>query len=158
MPSDSSEMIRQATVMADHLAARRSARPIVFLSEQPSVLTAILLRIGRHFSSQGHDIVVVDDPPNVGSRIGGMSGETMGSSRMRLFLIPDIHELDRRILARLLDELHLVARDGFPVGCVATGSPDTPRLVGELRSFAERLIEFRRPSIRKIDSESGGSR
>lgn len=147
MRSDSGEMLRQATVMADRLAARRSARPIVFLSDQPSELTAILLLIGKHFSSQGYDIVIVDDPPNVEARIEGLSGETMGSTGLRLFLIPDIHELDRRILARLLDDLHLVARDGFPVGCIATGSPETPKLVGELRSFAERLIEFRRTSI-----------
>jgi|JI10StandDraft_1071094.scaffolds.fasta_scaffold783853_2 hypothetical protein len=147
MRTDSGEMLRQAAVMADRLAARRSARPIVFLSDQPSGLTAILLRIGMHLSSKGHDIVIVDDPQNVGSRIEGLSSETMGGSRLRLFLIPDIHDLDRRILAKLLDELHLVARDGLPVGCIATGSPETPRLVGDLRSFAERLIEFRRTAI-----------
>ena len=147
MRTDSGEMLRLATVMADRLAARRPARPIIFLSDQPSGLTAILLRIGMHFSTQGHDIVIVDDPKNVGSRIEGLSSETMDSFSLRLFLIPDIHELDRRILARLLDELHLVARDGFPVGCIATGSPETPKLVGDLRSFAERLIEFRRTAI-----------
>ena len=147
MRADSGEMLRQATVMADRLVARRSARPIVFLSDQPSELTAMLLGVGKHFSSQGHDIVIVDDSPNVGFRIEGLSEEAMDGSKLRLLLIPDIHDLDRRILARLLDELHLVAREGFPVGCIATGSPETPKLVGELRSFAERLIEFRRTSI-----------
>lgn len=147
MCADSGEMLKLAKVMVDRLVVRRSARPIVFLSDQPLELTAILLDIGKHFSSQGHDIVIVDDPPNAGSRIEGLSEETMDGSKLRLLLIPEIHELDRRILARLLDQLHLVARESFSVGCIATGSPETPKLVGELRSFAERLIEFRRTSI-----------
>jgi len=141
------EMLTQATVMADRLAARRSARPIVFLSDQPSELMPTLLRIGNHLSSQGHDIVIVHDPPNAGPGIEGLTSEPMGSPSFRLLLIPDIHQLNRRILARLLDDLHLVARDGLPVGCIATGSAETPKLVGELRSFAERLIEFRRTSV-----------
>lgn len=144
MRSGSGEMLRQATVMADRLAAGRSARPIVFLSDQPSELIAILLHIGKHLFSQGHDIAIVDDPRNIGSRIEGMFGEAIDGSKLRLLLIPDIHKLDRSILARLLDDLHLVAREGLPAGCIATGSPETPKLVGELRSFAERLIEFKR--------------
>lgn len=154
---DSRKMLRQATIMADRLAAKRYARPIVFLCDQSSELTAILMRIGRHFASRGHEIAIVDEASNVGSQIEEFSG-TIDCSRLRLMLIPNLHELDRRILAKLLDELHLVARDGFPVGCIATGSPETPKLVGELRSFAERLFEFRRASIRKTDSEAGGGR
>lgn len=147
MQGEFDEMLKQATIMADRLAAKRSARPIVFLGDQPSALMPILLGIGKHFSSRGHDIVMVGNSPNISARIEGFSGETMGSSRLRLLLIPDIHELDRRILAKLLDDLHLVARDGLPAGCIATGSPETPKLVGELRSFAERLVEFRRTSV-----------
>ena len=146
MRIDFGEMLRHSTVMADRLAAGRSARPIVFLNDQPSELKTTLLRIGKHFSSLGHATAIVHRPLNVDRGIECLPGERIESSSLRLWLIPDIHELDRHILARLLDDLHLVARDGLPAGCIATGSPETPKLVGELRSFAERLIEFRRTS------------
>lgn len=118
-----------------------------FLSDQPSDLSVLLLRIGEYFSAQGHDIVIVDDPRNVGCRIEGLSGEAVGGSRLRMLLLQEIHQMDRRILAKLLDELHLTARAGLPVGCIATGHPETLKLVGELRSFSERLIEFRHISV-----------
>lgn len=141
------EMLRLATIMADRLATRRSARPIIFLSDQPSELMPILLRIGEQCYSKGHHIIIVNDHSDVEARIECLSRDRVCESRLRLFLISDIHELDRHILARLLDSLHLAARDCLPTGCIATGSPETPRLVGELRSFAERLIEFRRASV-----------
>ena len=79
MPSDSGEMLRKATVMADRLAAGRYARPIFFLRDQPSELTAILLRIGEQLSARGYSIVIVDDPRDASCRIVGQLGEAISS-------------------------------------------------------------------------------
>lgn len=140
-------MLRQATIMAARLATGRSARSIVFVNERPAELTAILLHIGEDLSSQGHDVEITGDYRQMRLLRADVCVETVGASRTRLLLIPEIHGLGQRMMAALLDDLHSVARDGLPVGAIATGSPATLKMMGDLRSFAERLIEFRRITI-----------
>lgn len=147
MRVDSAEMLRQAIIMATRLAAGRYARPIFFLSDRPPELRSTLLRIWDGLSSLGHDAVIVEEPRTAFAGTEALCVRTTGSSNAHLLLIPEVHELDQRALARMLDGLHLIARDGLTAGCIATGSPETPRIAGGLRSFAERLIEFRRASI-----------
>ena len=147
MREGTDDMLRQATIMAARLATGRSARPIVFVNERPAELTAILLRIGEDLSSQGHHVDITGGYRQMRLLRADACVETVGASRARLLLIPEIHGLGQHMMAALLDDLHSVARDGLPVGAIATGSPATLKMMGDFRSFAERLIEFRRITI-----------
>lgn len=129
--------------MAARMAAGRYARPVIFLSERPSALRAGLLRVGKDLASQGHDILIADDPDDVFAGTQGTFVRAASGSSVHLLLIPEVHGLNQRVLSKVLDALHLVARDGLSAGCLATGSPDTPRILGGLRSFAERLFEYK---------------
>mgnify|MGYP002622223466 CR=1 FL=1 len=139
-------MLRQAEVLAARLASGRSARAIVLVSEHHSRLLAALLEIGNRLSDRGHDVVFMDQPGTAGTKLAAAIraiAEARPTGRATVLLIPVLGDLDGPTLATLLDNLHLAARDGLPLGCIATGAPKVRALLGEKRSFAERLIEFR---------------
>lgn len=139
-------MLRQAEVLATRLASGRSARAIVLVSEHHSRLLAALLEIGDRLSDRGHDVVFIDEPGTAGTKLAAAIGaiaEDRPTGRATVLLIPVLGDLDGPTLATLLDNLHLAARDGLPLGCIATGAPQVRALLGAKRSFAERLIEFR---------------
>ena len=137
------EMLREATIIAARLAAGRAARPIVFISDRPSLLTAPLVGVGEHLSSQGHTVSLVGDDGNLPYSGEALFREAKGTSQVRLLLVPEINELDLGTLAKLLDDLYQAAREGLPIGCLAAGSPATLKMMGDLREFAESLIQFK---------------
>lgn len=66
-----------------------------------------------------------------------------------VFLIDEIQFLERSDLEALIAALHRASQAGLPVTVVGAGLPLLPRLVGEARSYAERLFDFR--SIGSLD-------
>lgn len=139
-------ILRQAEVLAARLASGRSARAIVLVSEDHSRLLAALLEIDDRLSDQGHDVVFIDQPGTAGTKLAtaiGAIAEARPTGRATVLLIPVLGDLDGPTLGTLLDNLHLAARDGLPLGCIATGAPKLRALLGAKRSFTERLIEFR---------------
>lgn len=135
--------------MAERLAAGRSARPIAFIGERSSGLGAISLWIGEQLSNQGHRVVLLDCSKTAPIRIANAldaAGNGSQEAKAVVLLVPQIEVLESRVLAALLDGLHLAARNGDPLGCILVGPPSTLAQLGALRSFTEALIEFRRQS------------
>lgn len=66
-----------------------------------------------------------------------------------VFLMDEVQFLERQDLEALIAALHQATQEGLPVTVVGAGLPLLPRLVGEARSYAERLFDFR--SIGSLD-------
>jgi len=60
-----------------------------------------------------------------------------------LVTIDEIQNLPREHLGALMVALHRVSQEQMPVMAAAAGLPTVPRLVGEARTYAERLFHFR---------------
>lgn len=65
------------------------------------------------------------------------------ANRGVVFLMDEVQFLSREDLEALIAALHRAAQQGFPLTVVGAGLPLLPRLVGEARSYAERLFDFR---------------
>lgn len=65
------------------------------------------------------------------------------------FFMDEVQFLDQRDLEALIAALHRASQESLPVTVVGAGLPLLPRLVGEARSYAERLFDFR--SIGSLD-------
>jgi hypothetical protein len=140
-------MLRQATTMAGRLAAGRSARPLVFVTERPADLRATLLWMGGQLSIQGHRTVLIEGPESARAKISDSlvaAGDGKEAPQVVVLLVPMINALGRPTLAALLDALHLAAMNRDTLGCIAVGRPDSLATLGNLRPFAETLIEFKR--------------
>lgn len=132
--------------MAGRLAAGRSARPICFVTERPADLRATLVWIGGQLSIQGHRTVLVEGPESARAKICdelAAAGAGIEAPQVVMLLVPAINALDRPALAALLDALHLAARNMDPLGCIGIGRPDSLAMLGNLRPFAETLMEFK---------------
>lgn len=66
-----------------------------------------------------------------------------------VFLMDEVQFLEQADLEALIAALHRASQEGLPVTVVGAGLPLLPRLVGEARSYAERLFDFR--SIGSLD-------
>jgi AAA ATPase-like protein len=66
-----------------------------------------------------------------------------------VYLMDEVQFLEREDLEALIAALHRASQEGLPVTVVGAGLPLLPRLVGEARSYAERLFDFR--SIGSLD-------
>jgi AAA ATPase domain len=71
-----------------------------------------------------------------------------------VFLIDEVQFLNREDLEALIAGLHRASQENLPVTVVGAGLPLLPRLVGEARSYAERLFDFR--SIGSLDTNAAG--
>jgi AAA ATPase domain len=69
-----------------------------------------------------------------------------------VFLMDEVQFLSRQDLEALIAALHRVSQEALPVTIVGAGLPLLPRLVGEARSYAERLFDFR--SIGSLEPEA----
>jgi hypothetical protein len=65
------------------------------------------------------------------------------------FFMDEVQFLDQADLEALIAALHRASQESLPVTVVGAGLPLLPRLVGEARSYAERLFDFR--SIGSLD-------
>jgi len=140
-------LLRQATIMAGRLAVGRSARSLVFATECPADLRATLLWIGGQLSIQGHRTVLVEGLESAQAKISdalAAAGDAKEAPQVLVLLVPEINVLGRPALVALLDALHLAARNGDTLGCIAVGRPDCLATLGNLRPSAETLIEFKR--------------
>ena len=61
-----------------------------------------------------------------------------------LVTIDEVQNLPREHLGALMVALHRVSQEQLPVMAAAAGLPTVPRLVGEAKTYAERLFHFRR--------------
>jgi AAA ATPase domain len=59
-----------------------------------------------------------------------------------VFLLDEVQFLDAKELEALVAALHKVVQRELPVTVVGAGLPQLPRLVGEAKSYAERLFRF----------------
>lgn len=59
-----------------------------------------------------------------------------------VLFIDEIHVLDEKQLASLINAFHMTAQDSLPITMVAAGLPQTPAKMGEAKTYAERLFEF----------------
>lgn len=66
-----------------------------------------------------------------------------------VYFMDEVQFLEREDLEALIAALHRASQEGLPVTVVGAGLPLLPRLVGEARSYAERLFDFR--SIGSLD-------
>ena len=60
-----------------------------------------------------------------------------------LVTIDEVQNLSREHLGALMVALHRVSQEQLPVMAAAAGLPTVPRLVGEAKTYAERLFHFR---------------
>ena len=60
-----------------------------------------------------------------------------------LVTIDEVQNLPREHLGALMVALHRVSQEQLPVMAAAAGLPTVPRLVGEAKTYAERLFHFR---------------
>ena len=60
-----------------------------------------------------------------------------------LVTIDEVQNLPRKHLGALMVALHRVSQEQLPVMAAAAGLPTVPRLVGEAKTYAERLFHFR---------------
>ena len=60
-----------------------------------------------------------------------------------LVTIDEVQHLPREHLGALMVALHRVSQEQLPVMAAAAGLPTVPRLVGEAKTYAERLFHFR---------------
>ena len=119
------------------------------LRERFSALNAFSVSI----SSTGEVGVAVTAPPPA-----GVFDQALASDLTEIFLeigyaasqrhtgaalfIDEVQMLKQNELAALIMALHRVAQKGLPVGFAAAGLPQLPKLVGNARSYAERLFDF----------------
>ncbi len=79
--------------------------------------------------------------------LGGLFTEVARIARARergvLITLDEVQYLKREDLSALTVGLHQVNQQQLPILVVAAGLPSVPALVGEARSYAERLFEFR---------------
>ena len=57
-------------------------------------------------------------------------------------LVDEVQYLDEKAISGLVAASHRIAQKGLPVVFVCAGLPQVARLVGDARSYAERLFEF----------------
>ncbi len=66
-----------------------------------------------------------------------------------VFLLDEIQYLKAKDLEALIAALHKCVRRSLPITLVGAGLPQIPRLVGEAKSYSERLFQF--PRIGELD-------
>lgn len=81
-----------------------------------------------------------EDLADLFSELGQVAQE---ANRGVVFLMDEVQFLSRADLEALIAALHRAAQQGLPLTVVGAGLPLLPRLVGEARSYAERLFDFR---------------
>lgn len=80
-------------------------------------------------------------------------GEAAKDKKTAIILFFDeIHLLERQQLSSLIVALHMVSQDALPIIMIAAGLPQIPALMGEAKTYAERLFEFH--SIGPLNSSS----
>jgi hypothetical protein len=72
-----------------------------------------------------------------------------------LLLFDELQYLDRESLGSLVAALHRVSQKNLPLTFIGAGLPQLPTLVGDAKSYAERLFDF--PEIGRLSSEAAGS-
>ncbi|MDX2378701.1 MAG: ATP-binding protein [Acidimicrobiia bacterium] len=75
--------------------------------------------------------------------------------RGALFTIDEMQYLSKEHLAALVQGFHLLARRGLPVMLAGAGLPSLLGLIGEARSYAERLFDF--PRIDSLPDDSAAA-
>jgi hypothetical protein len=73
-------------------------------------------------------------------------------SRGVCFLIDEVQFADEVEFRAVISALHRATQRSLPVTMAAAGLPQIPRLIGEARSYAERLFDF--PVIANLDEEA----
>ena len=116
----------------------RSFRPKVTIGESGALEFSI-------------DIARVDglaDSGNITTDLGDLLVElgrlAKSQNRPVLFLFDEVQYLGIADLAALVTAIHRVDQKSLPVSLIAAGLPQLPALVGEAKSYAERLFDFRR--------------
>jgi hypothetical protein len=79
------------------------------------------------------------DLPDIFTLIGKAA---QAAGRGWLLLIDEMQYLSERDLSALIVAIHRMSQEGLPVLMVGAGLPQIARLVGETKSYAERLFQF----------------
>jgi hypothetical protein len=89
--------------------------------------------MGGQLSIQGHRTVLIEGPESAQDKISdalAAAGDGKEAPQVVVLLVPAINALGRPTLTALLDALHLAARSGDTLGCIAVGRPDLPPILG----------------------------
>jgi hypothetical protein len=79
------------------------------------------------------------DLPDIFSLIGKAA---QAAGRGWLLLIDEVQYLSETDLSALIVSIHRMSQQGLPVLMIGAGLPQIARLVGEAKSYAERLFQF----------------
>lgn len=97
----------------------------------------------------------VADFGNLQKDIGDLLSAVGRAARQKgtgaVFTVDEFQFLAPKEMEALIVALHRISQEGLPVLFVGAGLPSLPGKVGDARSYAERLFEFRR--INSLDSE-----
>lgn len=69
-----------------------------------------------------------------------------------VLFIDELQVVAEKELASLIMALHMAAQDLLPITMIAAGLPQLPAIMGETKTYAERLFEF--PVIGKLDRDA----
>lgn len=155
-PESAGQIPVQTALMLARLAAGRSARGLVFGASEKAMRQwsdAV-----RDAGLAGHGVIVLGSGPLAAPAPAPC--ELMGHAllehlidrargardchRAVLVAAADLDRLPDVVLGAVLDALHHSARGCLPLGAVLLAGADSPRRIGDLRSFAETLLVFGR--------------
>lgn len=153
-PESAGQIPAQTALMLARLAAGRSARGLVFGTSEEAMrqwTDAV-----RDAGLAGHEVIVLGSGPLAAPAPCELTGRALleyligrargarDCHRAVLVAAADLDRLPDVVLGAALDALHQAARDCVPLGAVLLAGPDSPRRIGDLRSFAETLLVFGR--------------
>lgn len=86
-------------------------------------------------------------------QVVGEAAESRGQSVV--LIIDELQYLNQKELSSLIMAMHRMQQEQLPVVLVAAGLPILPRLVGESKSYAERLFEY--PELGPLSAEDAAT-
>lgn len=101
------------------------------------------IEIGLELNNNHDDGLLLNNLDESLTQVFSAMGQIAKNKKTALVLFFDeIHLLNRSELASLLVALHMTSQDALPIAMIAAGLPQVPSLMGEAKTYAERLFEF----------------
>ena len=135
--------------------ALRALSPGRFVADRARRALGVLKSFQLKWKLPGEGDVVIGLDPVSGPADSGLLDRDLAGlfleigavARVRgvgiLVTIDEVQNLPREHLGALMVALHRVSQEQLPIMVAAAGLPTVPRLVGEAKTYAERLFHFR---------------
>lgn len=151
-PDDAGQAGARQTLAREITAQARQLQPRLAISERVkkalSAVTAFNLKLGATGIDLGVEVAVgradsgsieVDLPELVQDLCAALAEE----GRAFGLFIDELQDLDRDLLSALLVTQHQSGQRGWPFYLVGAGLPHLPGILADVRSYAERLFDYR---------------